>query len=59
MFRVIFLNDFKSIIAPSGHGIEVDYQEHPWGTVVKFRDPDGNFRAFKDDEKFEQQIAGG
>ncbi len=38
-------------------GIEVDYQEHSWGTVAKFHDPDGNLCAFKDDEKFEQQIA--
>lgn len=22
--------------------IQVDYQEHPWGTVAKFYDPDGN-----------------
>lgn len=38
-------------------GIEVDYQEHSWGTVAKFFDPDGNLCAFKDDYKFEQQIA--
>ena len=37
-------------------GIEVDYQEHAWGTVAKFFDPDGNLCAFKDSEKFEQQI---
>jgi lactoylglutathione lyase len=40
-------------------GISVDYQEHPWGTVAKFLDPDGNLCAFKDDEKFEQQIRDG
>ncbi len=38
-------------------GVEVDYQEHTWGTVAKFRDPDGNLCAFKDDEKFEQQVS--
>ena len=36
--------------------IEVDYQEHPWGTVAKFFDPDGNLCAFKDSKTFEQQI---
>jgi len=38
-------------------GVEVDYQEHTWGTVAKFYDPDGNLCAFKDSEKFEKQIA--
>ena len=37
-------------------GIDVDYQSHAWGTVAKFRDPEGNLCAFKDDEKFEEQI---
>ena len=36
--------------------VEVDYQEHSWGTVAKFFDPDGNLCAFKDSEKFEKQI---
>ncbi|CAM1340508.1 VOC family protein [Tenacibaculum amylolyticum] len=36
--------------------IKVDYQEHSWGTVAKFFDPDGNLCAFKDSIKFEQQI---
>ncbi|MGB1041777.1 MAG: glyoxalase/bleomycin resistance/dioxygenase family protein [Tenacibaculum sp.] len=36
--------------------IEVDYQVHSWGTVAKFFDPDGNLCAFKDSEKFENQI---
>ncbi len=39
-------------------GIAVDYQEQSWGTIAKFRDPDGNLIAFKDSEKFEQQIQG-
>ncbi|MEO6902019.1 MAG: VOC family protein [Bacteroidia bacterium] len=38
--------------------IEVDYQEHSWGTTAKFFDPDGNLCAFKDSEKFEKQITG-
>ena len=36
--------------------VKVDYQEHSWGTVAKFFDPDGNLCAFKDSEKFEEQI---
>ena len=39
-----------------GHNIEVDYQEHAWGTVAKFFDPDGNLCAFKDSAKFEAQL---
>lgn len=38
------------------NNIEVDYQEHAWGTVVKFFDPDGNLCAFKDSETFEKAI---
>lgn len=37
-------------------GVKVDYQEHSWGTVAKFFDPDGNLCAFKDSAKFEKQI---
>jgi lactoylglutathione lyase len=40
-------------------GIEIDYQEHDWGTVAKFFDPDGNLLAYKDNEKFEQQVKSG
>ena len=36
--------------------VKVDYQEHSWGTIAKFKDPDGNLCAFKDSEKFEKQI---
>jgi lactoylglutathione lyase len=36
--------------------VKVDYQEHSWGIVAKFFDPDGNLCAFKDNEKFEKQI---
>lgn len=39
------------------NNVEVDYQEHSWGTIAKFFDPDGNLCAFKDSEKFEKQIA--
>lgn len=37
-------------------GVSVDYQEHSWGTVAKFFDPDGNLCALKDDESFEKQV---
>jgi len=36
--------------------IKVEYQEHSWGTIAKFFDPDGNLCEFKDSKKFEQQI---
>ena len=38
--------------------IKVSYQEHSWGTVAKFFDPDGNLLAFKDSKKFEEQVHG-
>lgn len=41
------------------HGIPFDYQEHDWGTVAKFRDPDGNLLAYKDTASFEQQVERG
>ena len=37
--------------------IVVDYQEHSWGTIAKFHDPDGNLCAFKDSKMFEAQIS--
>ena len=40
----------------AARGVEVDYQEHDWGTVAKFVDPAGNLCAFKDDARFEQQV---
>ncbi len=36
--------------------VSVDYQEHSWGTIAKFYDPDGNLCAFKDSQKFDLQI---
>ncbi|QXP59833.1 VOC family protein [Olleya sp. HaHaR_3_96] len=41
----------------TAENIKVDYQEHSWGTIAKFLDPDGNLCAFKDSGKFEKQIA--
>ena len=38
------------------HNINIDYQEHVWGKVAKFKDPDGNLIAFKDEESFAKQI---
>jgi len=37
-------------------GAAVDYQEHSWGVVAKFKDPDGNLIAFKDEVSFAKQI---
>lgn len=39
-----------------GKGIEVNYQEHTWGTIAKFKDPNGNLIAFKDEKGFDKQI---
>ena len=41
----------------TAENIKVDYQEHSWGTIAKFLDPDGNLCAFKDSGNFEKQIA--
>jgi len=43
--------------ATAARGIDVDYQEHDWGTVAKFKDPDGNMIAFKDEAGFLRQVA--
>ena len=48
------VKDFVRIL--ENNHIEVDYQEHEWGTVAKFLDPDGNLCAFKDTDKFERQV---
>ncbi|MFK7782548.1 VOC family protein [Psychroserpens sp.] len=42
----------------SEKNIEIDYQEHSWGKVAKFRDPDGNLIAFKDEAGFLKQVEG-
>ena len=41
----------------TSNNIAVDYQEHSWGTIAKFLDPDGNLCAFKDSSKFEKQVS--
>lgn len=41
------------------HQIPYRYGEYDWGTIAKFRDPDGNLCAFKDSEKFELQVQAG
>lgn len=38
------------------HNIKVDYQEHSWGIVAKFKDSEGNLIAFKDEGSFAKQI---
>jgi len=37
-------------------GVVVKYQEHSWGTIAKFKDPNGNLIAFKDEKGFAKQI---
>jgi len=39
-------------------GVAVSYQEHSWGTIAKFKDPNGNLIAFKDEVGFAKQIEG-
>jgi len=48
------VRDFANKLAAKD--IHVDYQEHAWGTVAKFTDPDGNLCALRDDESFEKQV---
>jgi len=51
------VQNVKSLVKQlESHDVPVDYQEHSWGITAKFTDPDGNLCAFKDSEKFEQQI---
>lgn len=38
-------------------GVHVDIQEYEWGTIARFKDPDGNVCSLKDSEKFELQIS--
>lgn len=39
------------------NGVEVAYQEFPWGIVAKFVDPDGNYCEFKDSLTFDKQVS--
>jgi len=39
-------------------GVAVNYQEYSWGTIAKFKDPNGNLLAFKDEKGFANQIKG-
>ncbi|MEL6673214.1 MAG: VOC family protein [Bacteroidota bacterium] len=53
----INVSDVKSMADQlKAAGVDVSYQEHSWGTVAKFRDPDGNLVAFKDSPGFERQV---
>ena len=40
-------------------GVDVNYQEHAWGNVAKFFDPDGNLCALRDETTFVAQIVAG
>ena len=46
------VNEFSEQL--KAKGVVVNYQEHSWGTIVKFKDPNGNLIAFKDEKGFEQ-----
>ncbi len=43
----------------TNQGIQNSYQEHSWGTITKFEDPDGNLLAFKDSATFDDQVKHG
>lgn len=61
VFTCLRLNvaDVKAAAAATAaRGIDVDYQEHSWGTVAKFKDPDGNMIAYKDEVGFVEQMQG-
>jgi len=34
------------------HNVPYDYGEHNWGTIAKFRDPDGNLIGFRSAKEF-------
>ncbi len=38
-------------------GIDVHYQEYSWGVIARFRDPDGNLCALRDETGFAAQVA--
>ncbi len=57
--RINVSNVRKMVERLQKKGVDVDYQEHSWGTVAKFFDPDGNLCAFKDSERFEEQVLNG
>ncbi|GGG56353.1 VOC family protein [Bizionia arctica] len=53
----IHVADVKAISEKlKNQNIKVDYQEHAWGKVAKFKDPEGNLIAYKDEESFAKQI---
>ena len=43
------------------HDVPYDYGEHDWGSVAKFRDPDGNLVAFRSASEHEadRSVGGG
>ena len=36
------------------HGIAYQYGENSWGTVAKFRNPDGNLNGFRSDKEHQE-----
>ncbi len=55
-FRLNVPNVKERAAKLTAQNVTVDYQEHSWGTVAKFHDPDGNLCAFKDSDTFEKQV---
>lgn len=53
----IHVKDVRSISERlEKQNISVDYQEHSWGKVAKFKDPEGNLIALRDEPSFAIQI---
>jgi len=40
------------------HSIAYNYGEHDWGTIAKFRDPDGNLIGFRSNKEHERDKVG-
>ena len=37
-------------------GLKINYQEHSWGVIAQFFDPDGNLCSLRDEKMFVKQI---
>ncbi len=56
----INVEDVKTACIPlDTNGISYTYGEYDWGTIAKFRDPDGNLIGFRSAIEFETDEAEG
>ncbi|MEM7510865.1 MAG: VOC family protein [Bacteroidota bacterium] len=54
--RMNVLNVKEACNALDQHGISYTYMERDWGTVAKFRDPDGNLVGFRSAKEHQEDI---